>query len=102
MFIVYNDPLNTIRNGDAYYATEIEYECPRLVQLIPGDEWMADGEIADHKGLQAAIDAGLIVEVKEGDGQSKDDWFAVDTMPNGEPGKHFLFIGGVADNGSGE
>jgi len=102
MFIVYNDPLNTIRNGDAYYATEIENECPRLVQLIPGDEFMADGEIADHKGLQAAIDAGLIVELTAEDGQSHDNWFAVETMANGDAGKHFMFIGGVADSGSGE
>lgn len=102
MFIVYNDPLNTFHTGDAGYATEIGNECPRLVQLIPGDEWMADGAIADHKGLQAAIDAGYIVEVKKGDGQSKDDWFAVQTMANGDAGKHFLFIGGVADTGSGE
>lgn len=102
MFIVYNDPLNTIMQGDKHYATEIEYECPRLVQLIPGDEWMADGKVADHKGLQEAIDAGLVVELGKEDGQSKDNWFAVNTMADGGEGRHFMFIGGVADNGSGE
>lgn len=93
MFIVYNDPLNTIRNGDEFYATELESENPRLVLLQPGDEWMADGKASDHKGLEAAIAAGMIVEVTKDDGQSKDDWFAMETMPNGDAGKHYLFIG---------
>ena len=93
MFIVYNDPLNTILPGDEYYATELKSENPRCVLLIPGDEFMADGEAADHKGLAEAISAGYIVEVKAGDGQSNDDWFDMDTMPNGDPGKHYLFLG---------
>lgn len=93
MFMVYNDPLNTIRQGDEFYATELEMENPRLVLLIPGDEWMADGVAADHKGLAEAIAAGLIVEVDENDGQSKDDWFGMHEMPNGDAGKHYLFIG---------
>lgn len=93
MFIVYNDPLNTIRKGDEFYATELESENPRLVLLQPGDEWMADGEASDHKGLEAAIAAGMIVEVTKDDGQSKDDWFAMETMPNDDAGKHYLFIG---------
>lgn len=93
MFIVYNDPLNTILPGDEYYATELESENPRCVLLIPGDEFMADGEAADHKGLAEAIAAGYIVEVKEGDGQSNDDWFSMETMPNGDAGKHYLYIG---------
>jgi hypothetical protein len=93
MFIVYNDPLNTVRNGDEYYATEIKNENPRCVLLIPGDEFMANGEAADHKGLEAAIAAGMIVEVTKDDGQSKDDWFGMNEMPNGDAGKHYLFIG---------
>lgn len=93
MFIVYNDPLNTVLKGDNLYATSLDEECPRLVQLIPGDEWMADGVATDHKGLEAAITAGLIVEVDSSKGQSKDDWFSVNTMPNGDSGKHFMFIG---------
>ena len=32
-------------------------------------------------------------EVKDGDGQSKDDWFKCETMANGDAGKHYLFIG---------
>ena len=93
MFIVYNDPLNTIRQGDEFYATELASENPRCVLLIPGDEFMADGEASDHKGLAEAIAAGMIVEVKKGDGQSADDWFNMETMPNGDAGKHYLFIG---------
>lgn len=93
MFIVYNDPLNTIFDDDKYYATELKSENPRLVQLIPGDEFMADGEASNHKGLAEAIAAGMIVEVKSGDGQSADDWFDVETMPNGDAGKHYLYIG---------
>lgn len=93
MFIVYNDPLNTVRNGDEFYATELANENPRCVLLIPGDEWMADGAAADHKGLAEAISAGLIVEVKDGDGQSADDWFKVETMANGDAGKHYMYIG---------
>lgn len=93
MFIVYNDPLNTVRNGDEYYATELKNENPRCVLLIPGDEFMADGEASDHKGLAEAIAAGMIVEVKSGDGQSADDWFDMEAMPNGDAGKHYLFIG---------
>ncbi len=93
MFIAYNDPLNTIVNDDVYYATELNSENPRLVQLIPGDEWMADGVVADHKGLQAAITAGLIKVVDENSKQSADDWFGMHTMPNGEDGIHLLFVG---------
>ena len=93
MFIVYNDPLNTIRDGDEFYATELKSENPRLVLLQPGDEWMADGKASDHKGLEAAIEAGMIVEVTKDDGQSKDDWFAMEEMQNGVAGKHYLFIG---------
>ena len=97
MFIVYNDPLNTIRQGDEFYATELRGENPRLVQLIPGDEWMADGEAADHKGLAAAIASGLVVEVNvKNNRYSNDDWFDVDYMPNGDEGKHYLFVGGKA------
>ena len=97
MFIVYNDPLNTIRQGDEYYATELRGENPRLVQLIPGDEWMADGKASDHKGLEAAIASGLVVEVDiEKNKYSNDDWFDVDYMPNGDEGKHYLFVGGKA------
>ena len=102
MFVAYNDPLNTIINDDQYYATDIESENPRLVQLIPGDEFMANidnnpdsptyGKCL-HKGLQAAIDAKWLVVLDENNGQSKDNWFAMHTMPNGEPGLHLMYLG---------
>ena len=100
MFIAYNDPLNTIIQGDEYYATDLEMENPRLVQLIPGDEFMANvgvnGETCDHKGLEAAVGKGLI-KLNKDDKQSLDDWFAVETMPNGDKGIHFMFVGYNAD-----
>jgi hypothetical protein len=96
-FIAYNDPLNTILPGDEYYATELESENVRLVQLIPGDEWMAmfkDGEDETaYPGLAKLISEGLAVEITEAKGQSEDDWFDMHTMPNGDAGKHYLFLG---------
>jgi len=96
-FIAYNDPLNTVRQGDEFYATELAMENIRLVQLIPGDEWMAmfnEGEDESvYPGLAKLIEEGLAVEVKAGDGQSNDDWFDMNTMPNGDAGKHYLFLG---------
>lgn len=103
-FIAYNDPLNTIVQGDEYYATDLDMENIRLVQLIPGDEWMAmfaDGEdYTAYPGLKKLIDDGLAVEIKgsknaktDPSGQSADDWFDMHSMPNGDPGKHFLFLG---------
>jgi len=100
MFVAYNDPLNTIRQGDEYYATEIKGENPRLVQLIPGDEFMANcdenGKVK-HKGLQEAIDAKWLVVLDENNGQSADDWFAMHTMPNGDPGVHLMYLGYAAE-----
>ena len=100
MFVAYNDPLNTIINDDQYYATDIESENPRLVQLIPGDEFMANcdeqGKVA-HKGLQDAINAGWLVVLDEDNGQSKDNWFVMHTMPNGEPGLHLMYLGHKAE-----
>ena len=95
MFIAYNDPLNTIIQGDEYYATDLESENPRLVQLIPGDEFMAncdDNNVCAHKGLEAAVGKGL-VKLTSANKQSLDDWFAMDHMPNGDKGVHFMFIG---------
>ena len=41
MFIHFTDPLNTILPSDKYFAVNVANENPRLVQLIPGDEWMS-------------------------------------------------------------
>ena len=80
LFIHYTEPLNTILNSDKYFAVNTEEECPRLVQLIPGDEWMSTDP-------NCAIE-GRIIKVSEGN-----DWYAVDTMANGDTGYHYVFLG---------
>lgn len=81
LFIHYTEPLNTIRNSDQYFAVEVAKECPRLVQLIPGDEWMSTEDLGDN------ILGGRIVKVT-GEG-----WLAVNTMANGDKGYHYVFLG---------
>lgn len=81
LFIHYTEPLNTIRNSDQYFAVEVANECPRLVQLIPGDEWMSTEDLGDN------ILGGRIVKVT-GEG-----WLAVNTMANGDKGYHYVFLG---------
>lgn len=81
LFIHYTEPLNTIRNSDQYFAVEVAKECPRLVQLIPGDEWMSTEDLGDN------ILGGRIVKVT-GEG-----WLAVNTMANGDAGYHYVFLG---------
>ena len=81
LFIHYTEPLNTIRNSDQYFAVEVAKECPRLVQLIPGDEWMSTEDLGED------ILGGRIVKVT-GEG-----WLAVNTMANGDKGYHYVFLG---------
>ena len=45
LFICYSEPLNTMFNENKFYAVNLKEEYPRLVQLIPGDEWMATKEL---------------------------------------------------------
>jgi hypothetical protein len=88
LFIHYTEPLNTFAKGAKYFAVNIEDECPRLVQLIPGDEWMSD--IA---GLDSDF-AGRIVEITSDKGQyDHDDWYACDELPDGTKGHHYMFLG---------
>lgn len=91
LFIHFSEPLNTIYNSDKFYAVNVEKECPRLVQLIPGDEWMSSEQLAedvDEKGAKlGTILGGRIVEMK-GEG-----WYAVETMANGDKGYHYVFLG---------
>lgn len=88
LFIVYNEPLNTIVDGAKFYATNVDAENLRLVQLIPGDEWMTDMEYTLGTGALA----GRIVEIDENSSMSKDDWFKVDTLADGTPAKHYMFL----------
>jgi hypothetical protein len=80
LFIHFTEPLNTIRNSDQYFAVNVKNECPRLVQLIPGDEWMSTDP-------NCAIE-GRIIKVEDGEG-----WYGVKTMANGDAGYHYVFLG---------
>ena len=82
LFIHYTEPLNTIYNSDKFFAVNVEEECPRLVQLIPGDEWMSSEKL-DLTGLE-----GRVIEVTGTEG-----WYGVKTMANGDAGYHYMFLG---------
>ena len=89
LFICYSEPLNTIVNSDQFYAVDLKAEHPRLVQLIPGDEWMSSKELTLSDAL-----SGRIVEVTESTGMGQsDDWFKNTKMANGDAGHHYMFIG---------
>lgn len=83
VFIHFTEPLNTIRNSDQYFAVNINDECPRLVQLIPGDEWMGTEDLGED------ILGGRIVKVAK----AEKGWYAVDYMANGDKGYHYVFLG---------
>ena len=83
LFISYNDPINTIFKGAKLYATNLEEENVRLVQLIPGDEWMSTRELTE-----AELMNGRIVEKTTESG-----WYGVKTMANGDEGHHYMFLG---------
>lgn len=87
LFIHYTEPLNTLFNGAKFFAVNTKNECGRLVQLIPGDEWMSDMEPS------AVLIDGRIVELDASSTQSEDDWYGVNTLPDGTPAHHYMFIG---------
>lgn len=79
LFIHYSEPLNTMFDSDKYFAVDLKEECPRLVQLIPGDEWMSTNP-------DCAIE-GRIIKLQAGKG------FFADKMSNGDTGYHYVFLG---------
>lgn len=81
LFIHFTEPLNTIRNSDQYFAVNVKNECPRLVQLIPGDEWMSTDPDCEIEGR--------IIKVAT----TKEGWYSVETMANGDKGYHYVFLG---------
>ena len=90
LFICYSEPLNTLVDSDQFYAVNLKEEHPRLVQLIPGDEWMASKPLT----LSGGALEGRIVEITPETGVGKsDDWFKCTTMANGDQGHHYMFIG---------
>lgn len=91
LFIHYTEPLNTVANSDKYFAVDVDEECPRLVQLIPGDEWMSTEKLEedeDENQNKIGILGGRIVEITGQDG-----WYGVTTMANGDTGYHYMFLG---------
>lgn len=90
LFIHYTEPLNTIFQGDRYFAVNPDEECPRLVQLIPGDEWMSTAQLeedTDQSGNKIGILGGRIIELSAGTG------FFANKMANGDTGYHYVFLG---------
>lgn len=87
LFIHYTEPLNTIYDSPKFFAVDVANECGRLVQLIPGDEWMSDMDPED-----VCIE-GRIIELTSADGQSKDDWYGVSKLPDGTDAHHYMFLG---------
>lgn len=87
LFIHYTEPLNTVFDAAKFFAVDVTKECGRLVQLIPGDEWMSD------MAPEAVCITGRIIELKPADKQSSDDWYSVTTMPDGTAGHHYMFLG---------
>ena len=82
VFIHYTEPLNTIYNSDKFFALNVKEECPRLVQLIAGDEWMSTEDLGDD------ILGGRVIKVTDIKG-----WYGVSTMANGDEGFHYVFLG---------
>ena len=84
MFIHYSEPLNTVVNEDKFFAVNVKNECPRLVQLMPGDEWMSTEKLTLEGDLQ-----GRIVEINDSKG-----WYGVSTMADGvTKGYHYMYLG---------
>ena len=83
MYIHYTEPLNTIVDADKYFAVNVNVEAPRLVQLIPGDEWMSTEKL----NLEGDL-AGHIVEITDTTG-----WYGVTTMADGSKGYHYMYLG---------
>ena len=89
LFIHFTEPLNTMFKGDKFFAVDVANECPRLVQLIPGDEWMSDLEPSDVE-----ID-GRIVEISSACEQFEEDkdWYEMDHLADGTKAYHYMFLG---------
>lgn len=95
LFITYNDPIVTVgpRQHYAFYATNINEECVRAVQLIPGDEWMSDIDLLAEAYPGKEFLEGRIVKVASEDGLAKsDDWFGMDELADGTKAFHYIFV----------
>lgn len=93
LFIHFSEPLHTLIKSDNRFAIEFENieaeyvvkgECPRFVQLMPGDEWMSTNP-------NCAIDGRIVLIDNES--VARKDWYGVKTMANGDAGYHYVFLG---------
>lgn len=93
VFIHYTEPLNTIYDAPRFFAVDVDQEYPRLVQLMPGDEWMTDQEY--NTELLGKLG---IVKV---DDKFEDDWFNMKELADGTAAAHYMYIGNVTPAGIG-
>lgn len=93
LFLVYSEPLRRFSKAVKNYATDIDSEDVRLVQLRPGDEWTTTiaptdeaykAEIAKGHILQVGVDATK--------GLTKDD-FWTGYRADGTKAYHYVFLG---------
>lgn len=91
MFIHYTEPLNTVLKDDKYFAVELANENPRLVQLIPGDEWMTDIDY-ETDSRYASVKEELMKHIAKVS-TDKGDWFKVSTLADGTPAYHYVYLG---------
>ena len=88
LFIHYTEPLNTLFKGDRFFAVNVKEECPRLVQLIPGDEWMSD------MAPSAVCIDDRIIEITSAAGQyEQDNFYECDELADGTKAHHYMYIG---------
>lgn len=87
LFIHFSEPLNTSFRAEKHFAINPNHECGRLVQLMPGDEWVSDMEVSDSlKDRIVEIDGEVWNDVR---------------LADGTPAHHYRYIGkAVSDGGS--
>ena len=95
MYNHYTEALNTMVNSDKYFAVDPKEECPRLVELIAGDEWMTDIDYENDPKYAEIKDELMkhIVKLTKTNAQSKDDWYGVDTLADGTKAFHYMYLG---------
>lgn len=93
VFLHFSEELLTLNSGKRFFGVELDHENPRLVQLIPGDEWMTDYVYDAEELTQLGI-----VELTAENTQSKDDWYSVTKLADGTAAKHYMYIGVMGKN----
>ncbi len=97
-FIHYDEELNADFDAKNMFAVEAEGENTyiRLIQLFPGDEFMTDNVAGDLvAGTVYGVKDGVIdASVTTGGQFLYEEGSAFETtLPNGEAGYHFVFLG---------